>query len=479
MNTNLWAANEAKIQIRGQSVVLRQFVAFSTKEYGETRIVVLATSQPVSPAQLKKITKKSTSDNYDSELDQAYLKAVYADDGTAQGIGGWALNTSFFSTLEQDGSAKINAGKITGSVQMVEDGDFAKTITMSFQDVPMGIGLSTATNSPQPLDPPVQPTVKGTFTGNGKNAELKFISVQKHEEFNGKRAVTIIFTEKDHTKDPKASINAVFGKHGSALLLSVDETGGIFGCEVAHAAHQKSPFTSLGQISMVEFDFLKGNAQGHVQTAGELDFFEQKWSADLTFAAPVPPDAIKEWAKTTAKTNSDEDDEDDEDDDEEMDEKAFDAAFDDDDDKDEEKPKPARKAKPTLSASDLPFPSSVKNLTYKTLVEQITFDSELKVGSLADDIQKSFLAKGWKSTMTPLVNPKSAVLKLANKDADVTIMLRATGNTSAATLFSNNLDWSNAPKKASASKKDDDEDDDFEKEALDTINEVLKDALKE
>ena len=289
-NAPLQAANEAKIEIKGRSVILRQFLAFSTKEYGEKRLVVLATSQPVTPAQLKKIAKKQPSDNYDTELDQAYLKAVFAEDGSSKGIGGWALNTSFFSSVEQDGSLKLDADKVSGSVRMSDDGTFAKTITMSFQNVPLGGSTAPANNTPQPLDPPVQPTVKGTFTGNGKNAELKFISVVKHEEFNDKRAVTIIMTEKDHTKDPKASINAAFGKHGSALILSVDETGGIFGCEVAHAVHQKSPFSSLGQISMVEFDFLKGNAKGHVQTPGELDFFEQKWSADLTFAAPVPAD---------------------------------------------------------------------------------------------------------------------------------------------------------------------------------------------
>ncbi len=241
-----FAANEAKIEIQGRSVVLRQFIAFSAKDYGETRMVVLATSQPVTAAQLKKITKKKPTDNYDTELDQAYLKVIYASDGSAQGMGGWALNSSFFSTVEQDGSAKLDSGKISGSLRISEDGTFAKTITMSFENVPIG-GLATpASTAPQPLDPPVQPTVNGTFMGNGKNADLKFVSVQKHEEFNGKRAVTIIFSEKDHTKDPKAKINAAFRKHGSALILSVDETGGIFGCEVVHAAPPEVRFLFAG-----------------------------------------------------------------------------------------------------------------------------------------------------------------------------------------------------------------------------------------
>src|SRR5688572_14397087 len=91
---------------------------------------------------------------------------------------------------------------------------------------------------------PVKPTVSGKFTGNGKNAAIKFVTVEEHEPFNDKEAVTLIFTEKDPASAKKPSFDAVFGRLGSALILSVHYDGGIFGCQVAHSAHQKQGFNS-------------------------------------------------------------------------------------------------------------------------------------------------------------------------------------------------------------------------------------------
>ena len=45
----------------------------------------------------------------------------------------------------------------------------------------------------------------------------------------------LVFTEKDHSKDKKPDFNAAFGKFGSALIVSLHEDGGIFGCEVVHS----------------------------------------------------------------------------------------------------------------------------------------------------------------------------------------------------------------------------------------------------
>ena len=58
--------------------------------------------------------------------------------------------------------------------------------------------------------------------------------------------MVLVFTEKDHSKDKKPDFNAVFGKFGSALIISLHEEGGIFGCQVVHTAHEKQGFTSIG-----------------------------------------------------------------------------------------------------------------------------------------------------------------------------------------------------------------------------------------
>jgi hypothetical protein len=50
----------------------------------------------------------------------------------------------------------------------------------------------------------------------------------------------LVFTEKDHSKDNKPDFGAMFGKYGSALIISCDEDGGIFGCQVVHSCTQKT-----------------------------------------------------------------------------------------------------------------------------------------------------------------------------------------------------------------------------------------------
>jgi hypothetical protein len=142
--------------------------------------------------------------------------------------------------------------------------------------------------TPAKLDPPVKPTVSGKFVGNGKNAAIKFVTVEEHEPFSGKEAITLIFTEKDPATAKKPSFDAMFGKLGSALILNVHHDGGIFGCQVAHSAHQKQGFSSLGEIKMLEFKIAGGNVSGHVSTGKELDTFGEKWEVNLTFAAPLP-----------------------------------------------------------------------------------------------------------------------------------------------------------------------------------------------
>src|SRR4030095_12883541 len=96
------------------------------------------------------------------------------------------------------------------------------------------------------------------------------------------------FTEKDPATAKKPSFDAMFGKLGSALILNVHHDGGIFGRQVAHSAHQKQGFSSLGEIKMLEFKIAGGNVSGHVSTGKELDTFGEKWEVNLTFAAPLP-----------------------------------------------------------------------------------------------------------------------------------------------------------------------------------------------
>jgi hypothetical protein len=130
-------------------------------------------------------------------------------------------------------------------------------------------------------------SVSGKFTGNGKESKLAFITAGKGDALGDKRTIQIIMTEKDHSKDKRASMHAAFGDFGSALIITVFHDGKIVGCEVAHAAHERKPFSSIGNIEMSDFKMAEGFISGKIATKGEVDTFKQKWEVKLEFKVKV------------------------------------------------------------------------------------------------------------------------------------------------------------------------------------------------
>ncbi len=299
-------------------------------------------------------------------------------------------------------------------------------------------------------DAPVKPTVTGKFLGNGKNAAIKFVIVEEEEAFGGKEAVKVIFTEKDPATSKKPSFDAVFGKLGSALILSVDLDGGIFGCEVAHSAHKKQGFSSVGRIKMAEFKIAGGNVTGRVTTGEELDTFGDKWEVDMTFAAPMPAKAHKAPA-ATPKPPEDETD---------------------------EPVKKERKAAagPLIPARKLPLPKDATDVEFKQIVDQIQFNSTRSVEAVTKEFSANLKQQGWKDGAGSLNGKKNAILKREQGDAKLTIMIQPAASGCTVKIFTEGLDWSGGddatpptPKKAA-----DDDDDDAEGQ----VHKALKDALK-
>jgi hypothetical protein len=130
--------------------------------------------------------------------------------------------------------------------------------------------------------------VSGTFTGNGKEAKLAHVSAHKGEPHADKPTIVLVFTEKDHSADKAPHIAAGFGRFGSALIVTVNHDGGIVGCEVAHAAHEKSGFSSLGTMKTSDFKLADGKVTGKLATDGEVNTFGEKWEVKLTFQVKAP-----------------------------------------------------------------------------------------------------------------------------------------------------------------------------------------------
>ena len=163
---------------------------------------------------------------------------------------------------------------------------------------------------------------------------------------------------------------------------------------MAHAAHAKKPFSSLGSMHLNDFELTAGSIQGTLTSDGEQDAFGQKWEVDLKFMAPLPQAAAKSAERPTTSRNATA--------------SAPSAAA--------KAAAPAGDSQPKIAAlnvHDLALPADITNAEYKALVGQFTFKSPAKVLALAADLTKKLAAQGWTKKDDDLVTPKSAILNRA------------------------------------------------------------------
>ena len=85
--------------------------------------------------------------------------------------------------------------------------------------VPVLVLLSVAQSSAADSE------VSGVFKGNDQPAKLMFVSAHKGTPFADKDTIKLVFTEKDHVKDERPDLKALFGDYGSALVIGIQPDG--------------------------------------------------------------------------------------------------------------------------------------------------------------------------------------------------------------------------------------------------------------
>ncbi len=433
-----------------KQAVFKEFVALPGTASDEPRIIVLATGRKLSADVLKRVQKKEATENVDVEVGQPHLKLVLHPDGAVHYLFGQGTNSSFgTNSKDLKSTVVIEADRVHGTVNYSVTGRFAKEVVMKF-DLPYTGAI--APDAPVTLDAPVKPQVSGKFLGNDKPVTLKFVTIVEEEPFNDKPAMKLIFTEQDPAKSKNLSFDAGFGKLGGALVLSVHQDGGIFGCQVVHPAHQKSGFSAIGEIHMVEFDAAKGNAIGRVSTGKTLEFFGETWDVDLTFAAPLTEPMRTALLKPAKPVKV--------------------AAADDD----EDEPMPAKPQAPGFPAHTLAFPKDATNVSWKTLVEAVHFDSPQPVAPTMQALAKSLGDQGWEVDGKDLLGKTNALMKRKLGAAELSIAIQPRETGSVVRISTEGLDWSQVPKAKKTPSKGDREEVD---EALKDAKRQIKDALKD
>ena len=130
--------------------------------------------------------------------------------------------------------------------------------------------------------------VSGKYMGNGKAAKLAYAVVVPHDPWDGEPAYTLVLSEKAASGSMGADDQAMFGKLGDALTITVTKSGKIIGTQVAHQSLKKAGFSTVGTIEAEGVKIDGGTLRGRFYTTKEQDFFGDKWELDLTAKAALP-----------------------------------------------------------------------------------------------------------------------------------------------------------------------------------------------
>ena len=130
--------------------------------------------------------------------------------------------------------------------------------------------------------------ISGVFEGNDQPAKLMFVSAHKGTAFAGKGTIKLVFTEKDHAKDERPDLKALFGDYGSALMIGIQPDGKVATCDIAHEALKQKPISSPSSVKMSEFKSEGGQISGKLATDGKQEAFGQTWEVNLIFKTKAP-----------------------------------------------------------------------------------------------------------------------------------------------------------------------------------------------
>ncbi len=408
---------------------LKHALAYETTIDNEQAIAVVLSGQAISSEKLKE-AKETENGGNDPDFKRPFLRLVFTNTGAFKH---WSASAGGTMLGRRSGSAtgelKLQDGRVIGkaSQPLEAEGMFPSGFDAQFDVALLKAGQSLPASTVGKGGPAanVKPTVTGTFKGNGKDAKLTSVSARWGEPFSGKPGIVLVFTEKDHSKDKKPDFNAAFGKFGSALIISLHEDGGIYGCQVVHSAHQKQGFTSIGNIEATDITYADGKVEGELTTHGQVDTFGETWEVNLKFVAPLgeipkefqvadskkpDEDATDKQATTDLTT--------------ELSEKAA--------------PKPTQDK---LNVKDLALTKDASDFDYKALVEQFSFKSKTNVKSVCAELAANLKDQGWTKQGSDLITPGSSILKRKRGDAELTIFVKPESGGSKVQFMTEGLAW--------------------------------------
>ncbi|HET9800424.1 MAG TPA: hypothetical protein VFP82_01960, partial [Chthoniobacterales bacterium] len=408
---------------------LSQGVAYETSAYGDDRIIVVLSNQPITAQKLKE-ARAAEKKGESAEFKKPNVRLEFKKTGELIQWNGTDNNTSVAGVTSEGAKTelKVENGRAIGKAshpldpsQMIPrslDVKFNVALLKADEELPASAEAAKKTGGPAAN---VKPTVTGTFMGNGKEAKLNYVSARWTEPFDNKPGILLLFTEKDHSKEKKPDNDAMFGKYGNALIISLHEDGGIYSCQVVHNAMKHKGFSSSGSIEATPFTYENGKVDGEITTNGVVDSFDEKWEVKLKFVAPlgeIPKEYQVAEEKSAANASKESNEED--------------AAM----MKAKEKP-----AAGGPKAKELALTKDASEINYSALVGGIDFKSKLPTKAACADLTKNLKAQGWNKEDDDLITPASSILKRKKGAAELTIFVKPDGSGSQIKMMTEGLAW--------------------------------------
>ena len=417
---------EGTLTLTKKTFQLKNAVAYESSTAGEDGVAVVLSAQPLSGEKLKKALGTEKEGGF-GEFPQPFLKLVFNKKGELKHWSALGRGTTVGGSSDGTGELKLQDGRVMGKANAAVDPSarIPKGFDVRFNVALLKTGEEMPASTAKKGGPAanVKPSVTGTFTGNGKDGKLAYASARWSEPFDGKAGFTLLFTEKDHSKDKKPDIDAMFGKFGNALIISLHEDGSIYSCQVVHNALKNKGFNSSGSIDAAPFTYENGKVEGELSTNGEVDAFGEKWEVKLKFLAPLGeiPREYQVAESTDTKQASPKSEE---------------------PEPVESDKKTARKsAGPGLNAKDLALTKDAADVNYSALVGQIDFKSKLPVKSACADLTANLKAQGWAKDSGDLITPTSSILNRKRGSAKLTIFVKPDAGGSKVKMMSEGLSW--------------------------------------
>jgi hypothetical protein len=424
-------ATEGKLILDKKTYSLTKAVAFETTVDNEKAVAVVLSSKAV-PGEKIREARENDKQSGDTDFGRPFLKLVFKRSGEFMHWGAAAGGTTLGRHSDKlAAELHESGGRVTGKANLpMTEGMFPTQFDVRFDVVLLKEGDSPPLTVVKPPGPAanVPATVTGVFKGNGKEAKLAFVSARWGEPFSGKPGIVLVFTEKDHSKDKKPDFNAAFGKFGSALIISLHDDGGIYGCQVVHSAHQKQGFSSIGRIETSDFTFADGKVEGELTTNGQTDTFGETWEVKLKFVAPlgeipkefqVPESKKEEKPASTAPSK-----------------KSADNDKDDDDEDVAAKPKADG-----LKVKELALTKDATDVEYKQVVEHVLFKSKSNVKAVCAELAAALKAQGWANDGADMIQPQSSIMRRKRDGAKLTIFVKPDAGGSQVQMFTEGLSW--------------------------------------